>query len=724
MRTLSLSLFFVIFITLAWSQELDNFSGLKSYAPIPEDFTTPSSEKYIADSENNENKRIDKEFFLQTRFLIDELLLSGKVLFNDPISLYVQEVAKNVLGENSELFNKLRFYTIRSNVANAFSTDQGIIFITTGLVARLQNEAQLAFILGHEIAHYTENHVKNGYIKRKEIKSSTGRFKQFSYDRALRKLSVYSKINELEADKLGIELFLKTDYSSEEIINSFDILAGADLPFDSLPVNHEYFNTNYLKIPEIRFPESVPEIDKEAHYLKEGHTHPNLKSRIDKAKAALDIEESEGTKQFIVSKKDFYEARNLARFEWINNDLKERQYADALYAIYLLEKEFPNNSFLEFSKVKSFYSIAKYKNRSRYSSVDNVLSEVKGEQYALNYLIYSGTRQEISVIALRYMYDFKLKYPDTKWIDDYWSDMMIELANKSGIIPADFQGTPKLETVLTDSLSGTDTLEPKIDYHLYALQDLVNNDQLIEKLTFLQNGDPNTETTKSDTSLNITIIHFGINPDDSTRIADKDKHGRHLGIKKLAIVNPVYDNYNIKQDKELIKSENKKNKLTEIYQENNKKLDLETVVLDYNNLDPSNADKYNELAVISDWMTECALNSDIDMISSSHTRMMEISEKYGTHNFLFSGVFSFKLRHELFDTYFSVLMLSTFYLAPLALLDIIFIHNYFQYVAIEINAKTDVIEFVDYQDVNFKNYNSIIRPYVYDVLYQLSSDPK
>jgi predicted Zn-dependent protease len=117
---------------------------------------------------------LDKKFFESTRYAIDELLLSGQILFNEELSVYLNKVAKYTLSGEKELLNQLRFYVLKSTEVNAYSTDQGIIFFTTGLLAQLENEAQLAYIIAHEASHFILKHVREGYVEGKEIRSGTG----------------------------------------------------------------------------------------------------------------------------------------------------------------------------------------------------------------------------------------------------------------------------------------------------------------------------------------------------------------------------------------------------------------------------------------------------------------------------------------------------------------------------------------------------------------------
>lgn len=56
-----------------------------------------------------------------------------------------------------------RFYVIEDPVPNAFAFPNGMIFINTGLLDIIENEAQLAAVLGHEIAHVTHEHGRERY---------------------------------------------------------------------------------------------------------------------------------------------------------------------------------------------------------------------------------------------------------------------------------------------------------------------------------------------------------------------------------------------------------------------------------------------------------------------------------------------------------------------------------------------------------------------------------
>ncbi len=66
-----------------------------------------------------------------------------------------------------------RFMVLRDPTVNAFALPNGSVYITTGLLALLENEAQLAGVVGHEMAHVYERHsyLENRSIRKKYVAS-------------------------------------------------------------------------------------------------------------------------------------------------------------------------------------------------------------------------------------------------------------------------------------------------------------------------------------------------------------------------------------------------------------------------------------------------------------------------------------------------------------------------------------------------------------------------
>jgi len=112
------------------AQNWEYYKTSKPSNRIPEEFLLSSTEKFEKQSGNvmDEKKttlEASDRFLLESNFSIDQLLLSGKVLFNEPISDYLNQVANKILEHDSILRKKLRFYVIKSPIPNAFATGMG-----------------------------------------------------------------------------------------------------------------------------------------------------------------------------------------------------------------------------------------------------------------------------------------------------------------------------------------------------------------------------------------------------------------------------------------------------------------------------------------------------------------------------------------------------------------------------------------------------------------------
>lgn len=107
------------------------------------------------------------------------------------------------------------FTAIDSTDVNAFALPGGYVFVTTGLLEFVESEAELAHILGHEIAHVDLRHC----IERYQYQLKLAKFGLDSMPASLlldigRSLvtSAYSKEQELEADAQGLRMLAQAGY--------------------------------------------------------------------------------------------------------------------------------------------------------------------------------------------------------------------------------------------------------------------------------------------------------------------------------------------------------------------------------------------------------------------------------------------------------------------------------------------------------------------------------
>lgn len=132
---------------------------------------------------------------------------------------YVQDIACRLAGDHCE---DVRVYLVRTPLFNANMAPNGMMQVWTGLMLRMENEAQLAAVLGHEIGHYLERHTLE---RLRDVKSASA-FAQFiglfgviglvGQLAVLAGMFSYSRDQERAADGIGATLMRKAGYDPAE----------------------------------------------------------------------------------------------------------------------------------------------------------------------------------------------------------------------------------------------------------------------------------------------------------------------------------------------------------------------------------------------------------------------------------------------------------------------------------------------------------------------------
>ncbi|MGB1242521.1 MAG: M48 family metallopeptidase [Chitinophagales bacterium] len=623
-------------ITSLTAQNFDvDYEPLKVKGQIPKEILTASSQKYKANKESigREDKlrtRKDKEkFYLQSNFVIDEMMRSGRVLFNDELSGYVNKVADKLLAHNVDLRQELNFYTIKSPIVNAFATDRGSIFISVGLLARLEDEAQLAYILAHEIVHYQEKHNIQTYVEYAEIELDKDYTRSKSYEKLLEKNN-YSKELEHEADDAGLEIFLKSGYNFESIPNVFDILGLAHVPYTNLT-----FNPQFLHTPNIQFSadyslDSV-NIIKPYEVDSDESTHPSTEERKSKLLDKLINKPDNNKPKFLVSETEFNRIKKTAQFELCNLFLKYQGYIWAIYHTYALLQEHPNNQFLIKILGKSLYGLAQYKNANRYNEImPHDYKDFQGEIQKVYYLFEKMHSKELNVLAAVHTWELHQKFPESKELELMARDMIEDLAIYPIEKPFEFFQKERGSSKLAKADSS---------FARYGLGDLIENETIIE---WLENG------KKYRKKFNKEDKYYETSKGKETfrkERKEERKKGKSLGIDKIVFINPTYIHINARKETpyRYIESEQTQKKLNGWIKQVGKKLDLETNILDLRNLSKSkdNINIYQDITILTEWVDE-HLSHNMFMINSNYDEILALADKYGSDYFSYAGVLSYK----------------------------------------------------------------------------------
>jgi len=88
----------------------------------------------------------------------EALLSSALLVADDQLQKYVNRVGYWLVQHSDRPDLPWHFVVLNNSAANAFAASGGYVFITTGMLAKVYNEAELAGVLAHEIAHVTQKH--------------------------------------------------------------------------------------------------------------------------------------------------------------------------------------------------------------------------------------------------------------------------------------------------------------------------------------------------------------------------------------------------------------------------------------------------------------------------------------------------------------------------------------------------------------------------------------
>jgi predicted Zn-dependent protease len=205
---------------------------MKKYIILPITFlmiiscvtTGPGGKKSIVVIPTETEVEIGKE-------VVKDVESQEQILNNTTVRNYVNTVGQKVARVCDRKDVKYTFKVLDSNEINAFACPGGFIYIYKGLLEIMDNEAQLAGVLGHEIGHVVARHSmkrlqavygysilmeialgdKMGKAARQVVDASAGLI-----------LQGYGRDNEYEADNYGILYEKKAGYNPNGMIQLFE----------------------------------------------------------------------------------------------------------------------------------------------------------------------------------------------------------------------------------------------------------------------------------------------------------------------------------------------------------------------------------------------------------------------------------------------------------------------------------------------------------------------
>jgi predicted Zn-dependent protease len=187
---------------------------------------------------------------------------SGGVLDQPDVTRYVNLVGRAVALTCDRPTIPYHFAVLNDKSINAFAAPAGYVFITYGLFKQLRNEAELAAVLGHEIAHVSKKHILDEIQRSKQIagvaeaglayaKQNPQQFKNI-IDAAVKTLleKGLDQEKEIEADVLGDTFAARVGYDPTAyvtLLTRLRALKGDDQAFFK---THPNFSTRITAVQE------------------------------------------------------------------------------------------------------------------------------------------------------------------------------------------------------------------------------------------------------------------------------------------------------------------------------------------------------------------------------------------------------------------------------------------------------------------------------------------
>lgn len=170
-----------------------------------------------------------------------DVLKEYAALENPALQTYVNSVGQRLAQQSHRPQLKWHFTVVDSPDVNAFALPGGYVYITRGLMAYLNSEAELAGVIGHEIGHVTARHgVRQqsaataagvgavlGSILVPGLNNQGGATLLQTLAQAW--TAGYGREHELESDRLGAEYLAKTGYSPQAMIDVIGVLKNQEL---------------------------------------------------------------------------------------------------------------------------------------------------------------------------------------------------------------------------------------------------------------------------------------------------------------------------------------------------------------------------------------------------------------------------------------------------------------------------------------------------------------
>ncbi|MCA6362738.1 MAG: hypothetical protein IM638_06845 [Bacteroidetes bacterium] len=409
-----LVLFCALLQGLSAQAQYNDYSLVKSKGDIPADFIQPvdvrtknSIQRLGLQSVNAQN------YVWASESVFSYYVNSGMVTLGDSVSLLCTQIIDRLLVSNKALRQNLNVYLLRSSKPEIYTFYNGNMLVSTGILARTANEAQLAYLIAREIIVY--RNIFDG----RQITSTKLNFQKDSLDL---ESAVFTRSEEEEsaADRQALKMYLEAGYDASEAITALKLLYNPEASFDDVPFDLSFFeHGDYVFPPSYHLKELVAG---DTNSFNE-QTNLQLSRRITILKSLIQQVEAPGNKFILQTEAEFISLSTLAKQEVMRQFFIDQQHEYAIYSAYLLLKKDSTYQPAKSIIAHSLNTLAIYKTQSIpepppliyivplkpvVNSVNTPpavytiqpTSNIAGEAQHINYLLHQLSYTEFYILAL------------------------------------------------------------------------------------------------------------------------------------------------------------------------------------------------------------------------------------------------------------------------------------------------------------------------------------
>ena len=275
---------------------------------------------------SNETKAIisNKQENIIGKICLHQLRKAGFLEQDPTINAYLNHIGNTLLTYGKQVdLEQFNFFALKGEQINAFAFWGGNIGVFSGLINLTDTESELAAILAHEISHVTQKHFARHLLHQQKLMPVTIAQSIIAiatgvpdlimplFGLHVHQTLVFSRENEQEADRIGIQLLIKSNFDPKAMPKVLEKLSQ----------NQGYSSNNRSKIQEYllthpMFENRIPDVYNRIEKIRYKQHIDNLDYSLIKAKIKVQLNNKASTSKNILTH----------RLAEIDDKLKTRRY--------------------------------------------------------------------------------------------------------------------------------------------------------------------------------------------------------------------------------------------------------------------------------------------------------------------------------------------------------------------------------------------------------------